>query len=275
MKKRIAIKIHPASMVLFAVVFLFADSHLAIAVLLALAVHEMAHFLAMLICGTGDCRIEITPFGGMMDARQFARFSSWKQFLISGAGVASSGMTAWICWFMLPKTLFVQRFFQANVSLAFLNILPLWPLDGARMLTAFAMHLRIEQPVKKILSVLSVITGMLLVVLGLYGVWNGIINPTLLAAGPYLCYASRTEMVTASVRRLGNIEHKLLDGEILPVKLLVGNETQLRDQFISQLSRATDNRYQVLMAVDPDSGQIRKCWTEQEMLKHLLLSDRN
>ncbi len=268
--KRISIKIHPASLVLLAAVFLFADSHLALAALLALTLHEGAHLLAFVLCKIEGCRIEITPFGGMMDARTFERHPPWKQMLVSASGVCASGFAAWFCWYWLPDTLFIQRFFQVNLSLVFLNILPLWPLDGARVITAAAAYLKIDRPVKRLLAFLSVVFGMLVVIIGLYGVWRGIVNPTLLAAGPYLCYASRLEMATARVRRLGSVEHKLSGGELLPVSIWVGNEENLPEQFVSRLSQGGENNYQILIAVNPNNGNIQKWWTEQEMLHYLL-----
>lgn len=275
MKRRFAFKVHPASVILFAAAFLFADSHLALAALLALGLHEGAHLMVMTLCGIKGCSVEMTPFGGMMDARHFERYSPWKQFLVSGAGVAASGLTAWSCWALFPQTLFIQRFFQANASLTFLNILPLWPLDGARILTAVAACWGMEQPVKKVLSFLSAALGILLVLLGLYGAWKGIVNPTLLAAGPYLCYASRTEKVTARVRHLENIEHKLVGGEVLPVTMWAGSTDRLQEHFASCLSSGNEKSYQMLIAVDPISGQIDKWWTEHAALNHLLQEGRN
>ena len=275
MRRRITLKIHPASLVLFAAAFLFADSHLAMAAVLALALHEGAHILALVLCGLEGCRVEITPFGGMMDERTFENYPPWKQAAAAGAGVAISGLTAWVCWERAQNTLFIQRFVQANLSLTFLNLLPLWPLDGARIIAALAAYLGIGHEVRKALSFLSVAAGVGLVILGLYGVWKGVLNPTLLAAGPYLCYACRNEMVASRVRRFGNMERKLKAGEVLQVSLAACSEKHLRERFASRLARGAENSYQILAEVDPVSGSIRKWWTEHEMLDQLLSQDKN
>ena len=275
MKNKVSFKIHPASAALLAGVFLFADSRLAIAAMLALALHEGAHVLVLGLCGLEGCRVEITPFGGMLDERAFENYPPWKQAAAAGAGVVISGLAAWSCWYWFDHTLFIQRFFQANLSLAFLNLLPLWPLDGARIIAALAAYLGIEHGVKKALSFLSAAAGIVLALLGLYGVWNGMVNPTLLAAGPYLCYASRSERVASSVRRFGNMERKLTTGKALQVSLAACGEKQLRDQFAARLARGGENTYQVLITVDPVNGRIRKWWTEHEMLNHLLSQDKN
>ncbi len=273
MNSRIRIRVHPAGLVLFIAVFLFADSHLAIAALLALAVHESAHLLVMAACGMRGCLVEITPFGGMMDAKQFEKQAIWKQLVVACAGVAASAISAWICTF-LHGTLFVQRFFQANLSLAIFNALPLWPLDGARAIAALGACLGIEPFVKKTLSWFSMVSGIFLVVIGLIGVWNGMFNLSLLAAGPYLCYASRAERVTSRVRHLGCIERKLSDNEVVPVTLWAGNTENAYEQFIRRVANGHENRYQVFLSINPSTGTIQKWYTEQEMLKQKLEQDR-
>jgi len=275
MKRRFSVKIHPVGLALFAAAFLFADSHLALAALAALFLHEGAHLVAMLLCGMKGFTVEITPFGGMMDAQRFEAYPPWKQMAASGAGVAASALAAYLCMRWLPYTLFTEAFFQANCSLAFLNALPLWPLDGARVITALAAYVGVEHSVKKLLSCLTAALGVFFVLLGLYGVWKGIVNPSLLAAGPYLCYAARAETVSAKVRRLGGIERKLSNEAVLPVALWAGSEESISEQFAARLGRSGENRYQVMIAVDPSSGKIQKWWTEQEMLNHLMMNGRN
>lgn len=275
MRQWLRVRIHPAGFALFAAAFLFADSHLALAALLALILHEGAHVLMLVLCGMHGCSVELTPFGGMMDVRRFEMCQPWKQILVSSAGVAASGCTAWICWHWFPGTMFVQCFFQANLSLAFLNILPLWPLDGARILTALAAYIGMANTMKRFFSFLSTVLGILLTLLGLYGVWHGVVNPTLLAAGPYLCYISRTERLTSRVRCLEHADQKLRDEQMLPASIWVGNEAYLHNHFASRLANGKENAYQVLLAVDPVSGRIQKWWTEREIMNHLLTQDRN
>ena len=105
MKKRCTVKIHPAGLALFGAAFLFADSHFVLAAISALLLHEAAHVLAMQLCGMHGCMVEITPFGGMIDAKKFETFPPYKQALVSAAGVAASAAMTFLCMRFLPHTL--------------------------------------------------------------------------------------------------------------------------------------------------------------------------
>lgn len=275
MKKRVRICIHPAGTVLFAVGFLFADSRLALAALAALLVHEGAHLLAVHLCGICAYSVEITPFGGMMDIRQFESAERWKQIVIAAAGIAGSAVAAALCDLCGTNTLLKQYFYLANSSMAIVNALPLWPLDGARLIVLLAAYAGWQESLKRFFALLSFGCGLLLTLLGLYGVWMGIINPTLLAAGPYLWYAARMETIAARIRSVGSVSQKLQGGSIISAEVWAGNAEALPDGFISRIGRGGEQRYQLLAAVDPQSGKIQKWWTEQEILKQRLSTDRD
>lgn len=92
--------------------------------------------------------------------------------------------------------------YLANASLAAFNLLPVWPLDGARALLAGAERLGVERPAQRVLTGLAYALGLSMVVLGLYGAWLGHVNLSLLCAGPYLAYAAHASGVAQSVRRM-------------------------------------------------------------------------
>lgn len=240
----------------------------------ALALHEGGHLLAMKLCGMQECTVELTPFGGMMDERRFESYSFWKQIIGAGSGVAASALGAYGCMIFPVQNGFINAFFRCNLSLAFLNALPLWPLDGARVMTALASCAGFEYAAKKLFIYLTMITGATFVLMGLYGIWKGMLNISLLAAGPYLCYAAKAEKVSSKVRRFESMANRLSGKEAVPVSLWAGNEKEISDRFAAQLGRSAEGKYQVLLAIDPSSGKIQKCWTEQEMMHYLMSMER-
>ena len=273
MKKQLVLKIHPAGMVVFAAAFLFCDSHLVLACVIALLLHEGAHLLVMRLCGMRACTVELTPFGGMADPKAFDTFKPWKRAVSAAAGAAASGCAAYACMCFAPKTPFWHACFQANLSLAMLNSLPAWPLDGARVLAAAASSFGCEQTVKKLLSAVTVLLGLSLTALGLAGVWKGFINPSLLVAGPYLCYAAKAEKLSEKVRLLDSADQKLQTSGIMPVKLLAGGAEITAENASILLGRMPPDRYHLLVRIDPSSGKIEKWWTETELLKNSLSTE--
>lgn len=274
MKRRgFTVKIHPAGAAVFAAAFLLCDSHLVLSTTAALLLHEGAHLLTMRLCGMRNCTVELTPFGGMADTRDFDAYPAWKRMLSSAAGVAASALAAWACLRWAPRTALWQAFFQCNLSLALFNCLPAWPLDGARVLAALAGCVGWEASVKRLLSWVTQAMGVTLAGIGLYGIWHGVINPTLLIAGPYLCYAARAEIVSDKVRRLDGIGKKLNSHSVMPVAVWAGNG--VTERFGTLLGRMQTGRYHVLLDIDPASGRIQKCWTENEMLHHTMMDGSN
>ena len=275
MKQRFSVRIHPAGIAVMIAAVLFADSHTVLAAISALILHEAAHLIAMLLLGMNGCMVEITPFGGMLDAKRFELNPPWKQALAAISGIAASALAAYFSFAHLPDTMLLNSFFRANFSLAFLNALPLWPLDGARVIAALAVYIGLECNVKKLLSWLTIVAGTGLMLLGLYGVWKGIVNLSLLVIGPYLCYAARADMVSGTLRRLEGAKGKLAGNALIPVSVWATAKEGIEERFAVQLSREGLGRYQIVIAIDPASGRIQKFWTEQEMLNHLLENGRN
>ena len=199
---RLKLRVHPAGAVWLGACFLLAPSHMVLAAVAALTWHEAAHVAAMTLCGVKHCVVELTPFGGMADAACYERLSPGKKAASSLAGVLASAVGAWLCLRFAPDTPFWHALYLANASLAAFNLLPVWPLDGARALLAAAERLGVERPAQRVLTGLAYALGLSMVVLGLYGAWLGHVNLSLLCAGPYLAYAAHASGVAQSVRRM-------------------------------------------------------------------------
>ena len=265
--RKIRFRIHPAGSLLLAAAFFLADTHAVLAAVLSLLLHESCHLAAMMACGMQRISLELTPFGGMADADSFDLYPAGKKVLAASAGVIGSALAAWICLRAAPRTLFWEAFFQCNLSLALLNALPAWPLDGARVLAAVGSLLGIERGMKRVLAGVAWTLGALICGLGLYGVWHGVVNPSLLVMGPYLCYASRMEGVSEKLRRLEQMHRKLGVNAYLPVKALACAAHVSREQMMRLLGCAQNGRTLCLLQLDPQTGAVQKCWTEGEMLR--------
>lgn len=70
---KLRLKIHPAGAALAALGLLLLPSAGMLAAAAAMALHEGGHVLAMALCGVRECRIELTPFGGVADVPGFER----------------------------------------------------------------------------------------------------------------------------------------------------------------------------------------------------------
>lgn len=253
---------------MLAAAFLFCDSHLVLAAVTALLWHEAAHVIVMALCGVKRCHVELTPFGGMADAACFERLAPWKQAAISMAGVLASATGVWIVLRFLPATPFCHALLQVHGSLAFLNCLPVWPLDGARALLALAAHFGHQRALQKLLQGLAYLLGAVMVCIGLYGAWLGHINLSLLLLGPYLCHAAHESALSQTVRRVRGAcqsGEKLRGDRLVPLRAYACEQLPKGRALLRLISDLPPQCTHVLVEVDTKSGAIKQVHTEQTL----------
>ena len=264
--KRYRLSVHPAGAAAAVTALLFLPSRKVLAAFLALLLHETGHMAAMYLSGVRSWRFELTPFGGMADVKEFEDLRPLKRAACAAAGVAVSLFGAWSIALAAPRDLFCREMVAAQLSLAFVNCLPVWPLDGARALAAVASCLGWEQAVRRALAALAKILGAVMVLLGLWSVWIGQSYLSLLFAGPYLWYASREGVVSERVRMIGK---KHSAAEMLPVTAYTCKEGWEEHALPKVLGRLANERYHLLISIGKD-GSICRVATEEELLQQAL-----
>lgn len=268
-RKQFAIRVHPAGAVMFALALLFLPSRKVLAAAAALLWHEGAHLLAMKLCGLERCMVELTPFGGMADADAFEKLPAVRQAVCAVAGVAASAAGAGCMIHFGWETPFCAELMQAHLSLLLMNVLPVWPLDGARAVMALAIRLGCENGMRRALSRAARLLGILLAGLGLYGAWMGSVNLSLLLAGPYLCYAASFSTTADHLRRIQLSEQKLTQQPVWEARLLAGREGNMHAWLPGVISRLSSGRYLLFCELD-QNGCVKRLWTEKEMVEALL-----
>lgn len=259
---KISGRVHPAGAAMVGAAFLFADSRTVLSALCALLWHEGAHLVAMALCGVKSCRVELTPFGGMADAEDFHCLPPIRQAVIAIAGVAASGLGGALCLYLLPKTPFVYGLLKAHLALALLNVLPVWPLDGARTLVALMDAVGMGRSCQRLLTFFGYVLGALLVALGLYGAWHGAFNPGLLLMGPYLWHAARWGGLSEKLRRVGERSDPLQECSLLPVQGFACEAGRERQALALLAGEHPSGRYAVLMTVDGETGHVSQILTQ-------------
>lgn len=273
MIKNLRMRIHPAGAVLMGAVFFFSPSYEVLAAMLALFLHEGGHLAALKLCGIRNCAVELTPFGGMADCRSFERLSPFKQALCAAAGPAVSAIGFAACRTFAAENSFVNAFQTAHLSLLLVNCLPVWPLDGARILIAFASLIGKERMFQRVLSLLAWGVGFLMTGLGLYGAWEGWINPSLLFCGPYLCYASAWGNVAHRVQGIEEIRSRWEAADELPVRAVACEMNRKRELLPRLLGRTEGGKYQIILLIDSHTGRIVETVTEQQALEDIVGSE--
>jgi len=113
-----------------------------IALVIGIAIHEYGHVAAFRAMGHTDARFRMIPFlGGVAISQQMPR-DQLSDFYISimGPGIMLapliiSGVVAENMWQTSPNIAhFAQTMFIITGAINFFNLLPLWPLDGGRII---------------------------------------------------------------------------------------------------------------------------------------------
>ena len=184
-RMKLRLKIHPAGAVLAALGLMLFPSAGMLAAAAAMLLHEGGHVLAMALCQVKECRIELTPFGGVADVPGFEHLPGRQQCLIALAGVPVSAASAWLCLRFAPQTEFFRLFYRFSLGMALVNVLPVWPLDGARVLLCAARWFGREEPARRAMLWLSYLLAAGMLALGLAGVFQGRVNLSLFLLPPY------------------------------------------------------------------------------------------
>ena len=220
----------------------------------ALTWHETGHYLFCRLCRLTVSSVEFTPFGGMMAIEGLDAAPPLHRFLAALGGPLFSLLGL----LLLPPLAdalpfsFTQPLARHHLLLLIINLLPVPPLDGGRMLRALLPGRTAE----KALTWLTRGTALLLCLLSAVFAFRGQLNFAPAFAGLYLLYAGhaeRSRVPTHYVSALIGRRQQLMDGKALPVRALaVGPEMKLRHAAALMAGR----QYHEVWVLSPDGMEV-------------------
>ena len=165
------------SFVLMAIVFLISNQFLLfINYIIALIFHEMAHIYMAKSRGYNTSVIKFDMLGASVKLDN--RIQKDDLFSIAFAGPMINFIICLICtsiWWIVPEMyVFTADFFRCNLMLASFNMLPVEPLDGAKILESI-LSKRNQKNVKiinRILNILAVISFVILFIISCFDIVN-------------------------------------------------------------------------------------------------------
>ena len=153
---------------------------LAIPCVLASLIHEGGHLLGMCMLGVLPQNVTVGVFGAQMQMHNI-KISYKQSVLISLSGPLINLMSAvalWLCQCSISAVV--------HLLLAIINLLPAIGLDGGEMLRCCLCQFGFGELASRILHITSALVVMPLITFGLYVLFQGESNASLLVVGAYL-----------------------------------------------------------------------------------------
>ncbi len=146
----------------------FRQGYFAATYAIAVLLHELSHYLVASKLFYHCNEIQLSIFGAVLYG-EFQDVTPGDRVKIALAGPACNLILCVICsalWWIAPETYYyTEDFFFANISMALVNMLPCYPLDGGRVLTGL-LEKKLDKRAVKVTKVLTVAVS-----LALFGVF--------------------------------------------------------------------------------------------------------
>lgn len=236
--------------------------------------HELAHLVAAIGCGYRPRALRFSPGGVLLvldhdlsgdpfGEAVVAAVGPLHHFLLLGAAVHAPGFKAALgsLW---------PFFVRTNLSLAFFNLLPVFPLDGGRLLRAWLTRRHGPAAARKIVRQVGWIFSLAFFSFGVTiffsgrGVWPflaGIYLLSMVQKGP-----GQENPLAAHLRHGGRVRAALARGGVLPLRTFA---VQAESRVWPSLARVSGRGYIVFWVVDP-SGRTLGHLTQEEALAALI-----
>ena len=253
------ITLHPLYLSYLAVLFFCGNERGAALSLGVVLLHEFAHFIVAKKVKITLSDIVMYPFGAVMVEEEGPTKGSWKVFAAGPiinlvvAGIASVA-------FVFVKTELIAEFINANLTVALFNLLPVYPLDGGRVILSIS-----KKPTStlKVLRTLGIALSALLFALFLLSTLYGV-NLSLGIMGVFLLVGALTgyeREMSARIARVLLSRGKNYASALPVVKIACGADMKTH-KILSKLSPYRETEISVVFP----NGE-KKEIDEQEFLR--------
>ncbi|MED3660986.1 M50 family metallopeptidase [Ureibacillus terrenus] len=123
--------IHPLFLPLLFGLILYGNVSYYALILSSLLIHEFGHILVAWLLGVKVQRCVIMPYGGEIELEGGYALSPQKQLLISLGGPIATVCCMLVAPFLDP--LLAKPLIKIQMILLLINLIPVWPLDGGRI----------------------------------------------------------------------------------------------------------------------------------------------
>ncbi|KAB3535907.1 hypothetical protein F8154_05155 [Alkaliphilus pronyensis] len=256
----IKLKLHRLLLPFFLFSFLFGYLREMLIIFLVVFIHEIAHLLVAKSLSITINEIELFPFGGVAKLEKDIYLEAFKEILIACAGPILNLIFFLITEFILLnhfKESYYLNFFKiTNIAIGLFNLIPIYPLDGGRVLRgALSMFLSIQK--STILSIyIGKVFSIIIFTIGIYLTFFSLVNIYIAFLAIYLFYQGYKEKKITAFLLMKEIIRKketLLSKGIMDTKHLTVYEIV---NFNMLFSSFTSSKYHYVTIIDQDGTPV-------------------
>lgn len=199
--------LHPALPLCFLYALLTGHGTFMLLSMLSILLHEGSHVIVSMMFGQSPSSVELTPLGAVMRLEDEGRLRFLPRLLMLLAGPAATLILSWAAvQLTLHGALSAETgrlLFMGNLSILILNLLPVLPLDGGRILSLVLEKLLPLQICRRAMRMLGCLVGIGLIILNVYATLQlGGWNLSLALAGCCMLYSSSVATTTQAAAEM-------------------------------------------------------------------------
>ena len=265
------IRIHPAFPILILSGLVLGQWAVMRVMIVVLAAHEIGHALAAKALGLNVSALELTPVGGVAKIEGLHEVEPWRDIVVSAAGPLTNLLIAMGAAFGAHPLgwwpgQYVQSLIRCNIALMMMNLIPVLPLDGGRILRGILSKWMPRSKATRALAYAGMAFGGVTMAAGLALLIKGHVNLTLVMTGSYLIYAAaseRFEAIEQVVRALSQRSEIIRAEGLLPTKWM----TLSKDYPVSKIpAKLSPKHHHMFTIVDPAGLLPLGTITERDLL---------
>lgn len=177
------IRINPLFFIVFAIVCAVGLLPQFMTVFIVALLHESAHAISARLCGYKDVVFCIQPWGVCMKCKSYD--NPFKEFIITSAGPVINLLL------LIAGGIFrAQELCVANLFMLVINLLPVYPLDGGRILKTMLVTELGASRSEVVMKCVSVTITVAMFICGCFLLYRTGLNFSVLAASLFLCFTS-------------------------------------------------------------------------------------
>ncbi len=243
----------------------------------SITLHEMSHIAVARARGVIPSSISISPVGFSAEIPD-VNCSRQALVLIYSAGPAvnlllfAAGLAAGILFPGLSEIMGLVS--ATNLLLTLFNLLPVFPLDGGRILHSLLSGSIGLLAAGRIVRITAWITSSAVVLYGLYQAYTGTLNISLIIAGAYMMLLLRNggmESAFMNIRQILYRRARFLKKGIYPARDLVVAKNKLLSDIIGNMDF---DMFHIIYVLDDDM-RILKVFTENEIIDAMARDGEN